>query len=36
MIKIKRRKKKKKKINHDFWIEEIIKGEEFIVDSSEY
>ena len=28
--------KEEKKINHDFWIEEIIKGEEFIVDSQEY
>jgi len=32
----KKEKKEEKKINHDFWIEEIIKGEEFIVDSSEY
>ena len=28
--------KEEKKINHDFWIEEILKGEEFIVDSQEY
>jgi WD40 repeat protein len=29
-------KKEEKKVNHDFWIEEILKGEEFIVDSQEY
>ena len=32
----KKEKKEEKKINHDFWIEEILKGEEFIVDSQEY
>ena len=32
----KKEKKEEKKVNHDFWIEEILKGEEFIVDSQEY
>ena len=32
----KKEKKEEKKINHDFWIEEILKGEEYIVDSQEY
>ena len=36
MIKIKKKLKKKKKVNHDFWIEEIMKGEEFLVESQEF
>ena len=28
--------KEEKKINHDFWIEEIMKGEEFLVESQEF
>lgn len=32
----KKEKKEEKKVNHDFWIEEILKGEEIIVDSQEF
>ena len=32
----KKEKKEEKKINHDFWIEEILKGEEFLIDSQEF
>jgi len=28
--------KEEKKVNHDFWIEEIMKGEEFLVESQEF
>ena len=33
---LKKEEKEVKKMGHDFWIEEILKGEEFIISSQDF